>query len=1327
MNRLNDIERDTCLGRGLLGTVYRVDVESRDRPIVLKVLDRAPPDDREAFRQYVEALARLDHPHLVHYLEPLDETTSLACLEAWVDGTDLASYLRRPPTDEERTVLQGEAETSLSESSTIDPPEDDSEEAPEESKDEDGSEESNDTSDESVGVGEGLDEPSTLAPDDRLDLVLLRLETLVPQIVSALKYLHRFRTPHGNLKPTNVLVDEAGHCRLSDFGLVEHLEPFARPSEEADPEFETARRHAQSYRAPELGPEDAPTPEGDLYALGCLLFEAIAGCRPVDLQTRSCPHPDEAIEASMLSELEPRCPAPWVDLVLRLLEPDPEARPPLEEVRSIVEGSRPRSVEIPPTFVPEQDAFFGRPALLEQLIDDVQTHARSQSLGISLLSGEAGVGKTALTKHVAHWASKRGWLVLRGRCYRRESGIYQGWNEIGAQLREICERIEGELGEQLEPVRRRAARLLPMLVDEASEFRIGGEQRTRRRHEAVANLRSLLRLLASQRPLLILMDDLDWASRDTASLLADLIMEPDQLPCVVLGTWRSREGVGGREEGGQLLEALRDAPVSVQWRSVRAFNADEAERYAETNGPHLSEADREQLVWRSRGNPLLLEELIYQKHLLETEEEEDPFALPEVAEDEERRTRPGIEAQLSALIRRRLDGLSRREHFVVELLSVASLPLSSNIVSLILDEEFHTTDPMGHSMRDVLAGLRRLRLVQNVRTHRWDEAYALFHEIGRRLILDEMPDQRYTHLCGHIADALQRLRPEADGLRFEYLLRADRSPEAADRAVRHAHYAESCYAFHRASKLWHWIAERPELTRRLTSIDPRRELARVERLAGRPGEAARLYDGLAEDLPEGFQQTRLRADAFDAHLADGNRLGAIEALKQALLHYGDRYDAASLVTRISKWKHRTIAATNRWSDDLERTSTDPIGDERSLQIELYRRLVLNNDVLDSTRGSRFRAKLSAIAERSKHALLLGYDRFFLGRACHPHRLQRRVERAHEWYDEAAYLFERADAPLPRAQTSLARADLYRKWGNFEASRRALETAAEWTERANEPSDIDFAILFERARLFFEESALDRAEHEAHRLLQFFRGHELASFYARRILVPIALLRGAIDRAELLLDRCSDFLEGRPPALAELWLARQTTRLDLALGRPEVAVGRLEVVEERFERAGLMDDAYARGTLHLSLAQASIAKVARKRRLGESRQHDVFEQIESSISILKSVVDDVDPPMRAETYRLFARFEMIRGDGEAAETFVDEAIQQLASYPSSIPRTLCAEAKGMIYRRCLPEAEGTALIEQSRILHEHEGCHAPLILEGWPVPRRDSSLKPDDEE
>jgi serine/threonine-protein kinase len=104
---------------------------------------------------------------------------------------------------------------------------------------------------------------------DRMDLkTCLRL---VEQIASALEYGHRRGVTHGNVKPSNVLVDPEGWARIADIGVNRAF--GALPRRQPEMSFEENYGHV----APEqFGPAGETGPAADQYALAVLAFSCLA-------------------------------------------------------------------------------------------------------------------------------------------------------------------------------------------------------------------------------------------------------------------------------------------------------------------------------------------------------------------------------------------------------------------------------------------------------------------------------------------------------------------------------------------------------------------------------------------------------------------------------------------------------------------------------------------------------------------------------------------------------------------------------------------------------------------------------------------------------------------------------------------------------------------------------------------------------------------------------------------------------------------------------------------------------------------------------------------
>jgi serine/threonine-protein kinase len=112
---------------------------------------------------------------------------------------------------------------------------------------------------------------------DRIDAQgQLQLEvavTLCLEVAKGLGALHEHGLIHRDLKPANVLLDEYGCAFVSDFGLAK------------DPQASLITRPGQAvgsldYMAPEQIRAEQVTPSADVYSLGCVMFECLAGKPP---------------------------------------------------------------------------------------------------------------------------------------------------------------------------------------------------------------------------------------------------------------------------------------------------------------------------------------------------------------------------------------------------------------------------------------------------------------------------------------------------------------------------------------------------------------------------------------------------------------------------------------------------------------------------------------------------------------------------------------------------------------------------------------------------------------------------------------------------------------------------------------------------------------------------------------------------------------------------------------------------------------------------------------------------------------------------------------
>ncbi|HEV3142026.1 MAG TPA: protein kinase [Vicinamibacterales bacterium] len=109
----------------------------------------------------------------------------------------------------------------------------------------------------------------------RLEMV----DRIIRQICDALDYAHSKGVIHRDIKPTNILVDERLNCLVSDFGIARMTEGTTKLTATG------AVVGTPTYMSPEQAAGETVGPQSDLYSLGIMLYEMVAGRVPFKAET----------------------------------------------------------------------------------------------------------------------------------------------------------------------------------------------------------------------------------------------------------------------------------------------------------------------------------------------------------------------------------------------------------------------------------------------------------------------------------------------------------------------------------------------------------------------------------------------------------------------------------------------------------------------------------------------------------------------------------------------------------------------------------------------------------------------------------------------------------------------------------------------------------------------------------------------------------------------------------------------------------------------------------------------------------------------------------
>lgn len=525
------------IGEGGMGAVYRTMQTSLDREVALKVLHAnvaVTSRARRRFAREARAIARLNHPHIASVFDfGIDDDILWLAME----------------------MIHGEAMTRLKR--------------------------------------------------DSLDM--MRILALTDQILSALSAAHARSIVHRDLKPSNVLLtrDDEGRetIKLVDFGLASTQEgeldlsnaPLGLGDEES--EGKQVILGTPRYMAPEIFRRAPLDPRVDLYALGVMLFEIFSGRPPYpgdDPKEVMRGHVKQPIpqlvardQSQLPSELE-RC-------IYKLLAKNPNERyqsaAEVRETLSLIINEfsyvpwmamgpqhNPANFHLvgnvsqmgfvsnfggqtvaPASMMLGKSSLGGSAHMLAPLVGRAtERRAIEQRLRLAmleglgsliLLDGEAGVGKTRLIEWVKVRVEETGLLYTLQGSHSRTQGGFHGIRAILGKLLGLDDFapddapfvIERRL-KQWQFSEDEIARVVRLLSPNRHDS--GADNAASQDQELIfSTLERLFRHAASQRPLLIILEDIHYAGDLTIGLLEHLSVgfHLSPAPITMIATIRSEE------------------------------------------------------------------------------------------------------------------------------------------------------------------------------------------------------------------------------------------------------------------------------------------------------------------------------------------------------------------------------------------------------------------------------------------------------------------------------------------------------------------------------------------------------------------------------------------------------------------------------------------------------------------------------------------------------------------------------------------------------------------------------------------------------------------
>lgn len=509
-------------------------------------------------------------------------------------------------------------------------------------------------------------------------------------------------------------------------------------------------------------------------------------------------------------------------------------------------------------------AFVGRASELEQLGNALDA-AMSRHGRVVIVAGEAGVGKTRLLSEFEARARARGARVLEGACLDLGAGAlpYGPFVEV---LRELVRSTEAaRLPALLGPARAEITRLVPELAGRSAQLQPAGEFDASAQSRLFELTLGILERVADQAPLVLMIEDLQWADRASLDLLAFLARGLEDNAVLIAVSVRTDDLGSHAGALSTLAELERDE--GVRRIDLLPFDRDDlALQLSELTGSAPAPEVVDRVFQQSDGNPFFVEELVAAGIHRGTE-------LP-----------PRLRDVLAA----RLSGLPVPSLRMLRAAAVAGRRIDDGLMCAALGLE--PADLADGLRPAVAAGLLN-------RASATAGRFQFRHALLQEYIAEELFPTERTAMHAAFAGALETRRDRGDGsiVAADLARHWDASGDAAKAliaTIAAAQEADLVFAFSDATRHWEralelWAAVEPD-DRPPTTDEPelRHRAAEAAVLAGefrRAVEHGRAAASLvkAADDPEraAFLNEKLRWYAWEA----GDRAAAADSVREALV------------------------------------------------------------------------------------------------------------------------------------------------------------------------------------------------------------------------------------------------------------------------------------------------------------------------------------------------------------------------------------------------------------------------------------------------------------
>ncbi|UQA54737.1 AAA family ATPase [Polyangium aurulentum] len=774
--------------------------------------------------------------------------------------------------------------------------------------------------------------------------------TIASKLAGILGAVHRLGIVHNNVEPQNIL-----HCL--DTGSV-HLVDFGRATRISAEEPERIELEvmegALAYVAPEqTGRINRPVDQrADLYAFGVTLYRMLTATLPfTTTDPAELVHSHIARVPAAPHEVDPRIPATVSALVMKLLAKAPEDRyqtahgvqrdleaciHQIETTGTVGELLLGRHDRAAVLHLPQR--LYGRLHEASALFDAFE-RTWLGAAELVLVAGPSGVGKSALVSDFRRILARGRGRFIAGKFDQLSRSVPFG--PVIHAFRDLVQQILGDSAAELAAWKERLSHALGangrVLVDLVPELAtilgpqppvpVVGPTESKNRMNFV--LKSFVQVFTStEHPLVLFLDDLQWADTGSLGLLETLLADPDRRRLLILGAYRESE-VDAEHPLTATLSALRKEGVAVSEMKLGPLGVPELGQLladALAADPARTGPLARAIHAKTRGNPFFVGQFLHALHeggQIRFDPEANAWSW-DIAEIEARQVTDNVVELIAGNIRL----LAPETQRVLELAACIGHEFTLQTLSTIHEEPpARTADALFPALEEGLVlSLGRGDRFRFLHDRVQQAAYALIDDadrasthlrIGRLLLAGseaQTCDETLFEAVGHLnrgaagmTDPDERAALASRNLVAGRRAKASNAYEAAAHHFRsgaallpesawqeryplvfalHEELAQSdylCGRFEQAEALFHRLVERAQ-----SSVDRAGVYAlelRLYQVAGKYGEAVRVALGALESFGITFPETDEAIAAatlgemeeIRKHFADGR----IEALLDA--------------------------------------------------------------------------------------------------------------------------------------------------------------------------------------------------------------------------------------------------------------------------------------------------------------------------------------------------------------------------------------------------------------------------------------------------------------